>query len=385
MSYKPVLHLIFDDKFIDRAISQFEKALPDKNIYLLDIPSKNYTIKYIKKNIDKVDVGIRGANDYFEKIKSYQFDVVVIHSLSYYFSHLVNTILENKKIIWIFWGGEVYDFLKEFRNNNFKAQTKPFINRYLWKVNLRTLLRPIFFRLKNPRRSWNFSKYQAFKKIDGFALAHKNEFDDLKNELNLSCKLHWFTYYSIESLITDQYKNSKIFGNNILVGNSATPSNNHLDVLHQIKNEISIGDRQIIVPLSYGEKWYRNKIIDVGTDLFSNNFKALVDFIPLVDYNQIVFSCNVVIMNHLRQQAVGNLIVSIWMGAKVFLDERNPLFKYFHNLGLIIFSVQKDLKLIELDNNLSEDEIKSQRFILNNHYCEDNVIYKTRAMVNFYL
>jgi len=385
MSNKPILHLIFDDKFIDRAISQFEKALPGKHSYLLDKPSKNYKIKYIKKNLDKVDVELRGTTGYIEKIKTYQFELVVLHSLSYYFSHIVNEVVGDKKIIWIFWGGEVYDFLKEFRNDNFKEKTKPITTRYLWRNNLRNWLRPTFFKLKNPTTSWNFSKYQAFSKIDGFALAHKNEFDSLKNKLNLSCELHWFTYYSIESLITEKLKHTKVSGQNILIGNSATPSNNHLDILYQIKEEIPIGNRQIIVPLSYGENWYKDKIKIVGAHLFPDNFRALTDFMALAAYNEIVFSCNVVIMNHLRQQAVGNLIVSFWIGAKVFLDERNPLYNYFKSIGLIVFSVQKDLKLIENNENLSEEQVKNQRLILIEHYREENVIDKTRNMVEYYL
>ena len=385
MNDKAVLHLVFDDKFIDRAIAQFEKAMPDQHHYLLDTPSPDHSIKYIKKNIDKVDIALRGSKEYLEKIKASKAKVVVLHSLSYYYAHLVNTTIKDKKIIWIFWGGEVYDYLKEFRKDNFKSKTKAIAKRFLWRNNTRNLLRPSFFKLKNPGTSWNFSKYEAFQKIDGFALAHANEFELLKQKINLPCQLHWFTYYSIEHLISSAFKDATVRGQNILIGNSATPSNNHVEILEQIQNEISIGDRTLIVPLSYGEEWYKKRIQSEGQQRFPNNFKALTDFMPLEEYNQIVFSCNVVIMNHLRQQAVGNLILSFWIGAMVYLDEQNPLFGYFKSLGLIVFSIQSDLKLIEENSTLNKEQVEQQRAILIQHYQEANVIQQTRNMLEHYL
>lgn len=385
MSHKPILHLIFDDKFIDRAIDQFEQALPGQHNYLLDKASSDHKIKYIKKNLDKINMALRGSKDYFDQLEALKPELVVLHSLSYYFAHVVNTALAGKKIIWIFWGGEVYDFMKEFRNDNFKAKTKSIATRYVMRNNLRNWLRPTFFKIKNPKTNWNFSKYQAFSKIDGFALAHQNEFEILKEQLGLTCQLHWFTYYSIEHLISKELQHTSVNGQNILIGNSATPSNNHLDILHQIKTEVSIGNRQLIVPLSYGEGWYKDKIKAKGLELFPDNFKALVDFMPLAAYNKIVFSCNIVIMNHLRQQAVGNLIVSFWIGAKVFLDEQNPLFDYFKSIGLIVFSIQKDLQLIAQNDALKDTDIQNQRSILMQHYNEANVIEQTRSMLAHHL
>jgi hypothetical protein len=385
MNSRPILHLIFDDKFIDRAIDLFERASPEQHHFLLDKPSKSYQLKYIRRNLDKIDIEVRGSKDYFEKLNSYKPELVVIHSLNYFHAHLINTFFTNTKVIWIFWGAEVYDYLREFRNQNFRRNTKKIAFRYILKNNVRNLLRPVFFRLKNPHVSWNFSKYKAFKKIDGLALAHRNEFDLLKNSLDLACTLHWFTYYSIEYLISKELMSTKVNGNNILIGNSATPSNNHLDILKQLKTDIKIRDRKLVIPLSYGLPWYKDKIIQIGKELFPNNLHTLTHFMPLLEYNQVVLNCNVVIMGHIRQQAVGNLIVSFWIGSLVFLDERNPLYNYFSDLGLIIFSIQKDLKLIEDNKILTDKEIQTQRSILLTYYREDKVVEKTSEMIASYL
>jgi len=385
MTHKPVLHLLFDDKFIDRAISQFEEALPGYHYYLLDIPSADYNIKYVTEYIDHIDIDIRGSKSYFDKIIAAQPELVILHSMPYFYAHVVNEVLKAQKIIWIFWGGEVYDYLKEFRNKNFKERTKQIANRFLIKSRARNFFRTIYFKMKNPTISWNFSKYAAFKKIDGVALAHPKEFDTLRNELQLNAQLHWFTYYSIEYLVTNDLKKANITGNNILVGNSATLSNNHLDILYQLKNEISLDNRQLIVPLNYGEGWYKSLILKEGDKLFPKNFRALLEFMPLQEYNKIVFSCSVVIMNHLRQQAVGNLIVSFWIGAKVFLDEMNPLFDYFKRIGLIVFSIQKDLAEIQINESLTSLDIEKQQSVLLAHYQSSNVIHATRLMLEAYL
>ena len=53
-------------------------------------------------------------------------------------------------------------------------------------------------------------------------------------------------------------------------------------------------------------------------------------------------------MNHYSQQALGNLLWMLWMGSKVFLDQRISLYAEltYHNLnriGVIAFLIQKDL------------------------------------------
>ena len=55
----------------------------------------------------------------------------------------------------------------------------------------------------------------------------------------------------------------------------------------------------------------------------------------------------------------------LWMGAKIYLDERNPIFRYLKRLGIFVFSINKDLvpenkqvfqllNSVEVENNRSK-------------------------------
>ncbi len=59
-----------------------------------------------------------------------------------------------------------------------------------------------------------------------------------------------------------------------------------------------------------------------------------------------------------RQMALGNVMVSIVAGSKVYLSEKNISYTWLKNLGFKIFSVEKDLKN-DIENgkiSLSEKE-----------------------------
>jgi hypothetical protein len=45
-------------------------------------------------------------------------------------------------------------------------------------------------------------------------------------------------------------------------------------------------------------------------------------------------------MNHLRQQALGNICISTLLGAKVFLHTRNPLHGWLQDKGLVLGDVE---------------------------------------------
>ena len=64
---------------------------------------------------------------------------------------------------------------------------------------------------------------------------------------------------------------------------------------------------------------------------------------PLEKYNIIISQCSIVIMNHYRQQSVGNIVAMIWMGSRVYLDERNTFYHYLKRIGVVVFSIKNDL------------------------------------------
>ena len=119
-------------------------------------------------------------------------------------------------------------------------------------------------------------------------------------------------------------------GENYLLGNSADPSNNHLDALVTLRERVNlVGSQKIIVPLSYGNPAYARVIIRKGRELFGDAFEPLTEFLPVEQYQLRLASCRHVILNHLRQQAVGNLVLALANGSNVYMNVRNPAYAHF--------------------------------------------------------
>ena len=132
------------------------------------------------------------------------------------------------------------------------------------------------------------------------------------------------------------------WSNDIMVGNSASYTNNHLEAFEALAR-VGTGDRRIVVPLSYGQPAYRKAVIARGTQLFGSSFAPLVELLPLNEYLSTIADCGIVLMNHKRQQAVGNIGAALYRGAHVFLDGSNPMTDFLKSRGAI-FGTTSDLE-----------------------------------------
>jgi hypothetical protein len=75
-------------------------------------------------------------------------------------------------------------------------------------------------------------------------------------------------------------------------------------------------------------------------------------------------------MNHYRQQALGNIITALWLGAKVYLSERSIICTYLKRLNINVFTIETDL---DISNTfclqpLHSDLIEENRNILKKEY-----------------
>lgn len=150
-------------------------------------------------------------------------------------------------------------------------------------------------------------------------------------------------------------------GENILIGNSATPTNNHLDVFSSFSTQ-QLQGQKVFVPLSYGDTgYYRDAVIAAGRKAFGSDFHPLLEMLPPDEYGEIVKSCGYVAMGHLRQQGLGNIIAALQGGSTLLLERRNPVFHELSSLGFGIAALDslqsqslEDLKLSgsERESNL---------------------------------
>ncbi|MEG2341373.1 MAG: TDP-N-acetylfucosamine:lipid II N-acetylfucosaminyltransferase, partial [Odoribacter sp.] len=106
---------------------------------------------------------------------------------------------------------------------------------------------------------------------------------------------------------------------NILLGNSADPTNNHIEALKSL-SKFSKEKINIYVPLSYGGTTeYIKSVIECGRYYFGNQFIPLLDILSYKKYLEFLDSIAIMINNHNRQQALGNIGYLLSTGAKIFI------------------------------------------------------------------
>ncbi len=351
-----ILHLATDAQFIDAAFFLYESVYPKGNDFLIILPDvKKYKIKYLSEanNYQYYTNNNKTLKIISELVKEYK--VVVLHGFDFFKAQITKRN-PNSTFIWTLWGGEVYDSHKALKKKLRGEKTKQL------KIGgtVKTILRPLYHLIKY--RFKNNYNLEALKNLDYLSVLHKEDFNLIKNLKIISTKTQYikFTYYPIEFIFKNN-KDLKINNNNILLGNSGTPTNNHIEAFDIIK-QLDLHNRKVITPLSYGYTDYINLIIKTGEKELGRNFKPLIEFLPLESYNNILQTCSIVVLNHYRQKAVGNILSSMWMGAKVFLDERNTFYQYLKRIGCIVFLIE-ELNNENL-NNLNSDQINHNRNIL---------------------
>lgn len=383
-----IANIVKDDKFVDSLFDSMA-LLNDKweNDYLLVRKSKPNSYKYIK-NYDRVTfVQTDAILDYLVNQK---YDAVFLHSLPSFPIESIPNIDKRIKVFWFAWGWDIYQLPKEkpfLKYNLIKTETQKELDKLKTNIpskkkTLKDYLRPLKFLFFDSPSSKNIKNYyEAIKRIDFFSGILEYEYDLMKSVKGFRAKQVRFKYASLHNL--ENSSNAELFnGHNILIGNSAASTNNHLDIIPFLK-KLDLGESKIILPLSYGNtQEYIEDIANAYYQEFGENAIVLKDFMPAQEYSKIISSCSIAIFFMERQQAMGNINMALLNGCKVFLSETNPVYSYYKDLGMKIFSVQRDLVQKEIDSPLSNEDIENNRKILfkrtnKEQYIQDlNYIYK---------
>jgi dTDP-N-acetylfucosamine:lipid II N-acetylfucosaminyltransferase len=383
-----ILHLSDDSIFLDYTIDQFEAVAPGQSIYLVSTS----TPKKIK-NSNKI-VACESNSDQYKLIinRFSDFDAIILHSLTTEKAQIVNKASKNVNFVWMMWGADGF-YLKEFHGKWYSEKTKKIVSNpkeqtlkaKIKKTLRNTKLYNLLYLLRKGKSPSNIEKVKAIKRIQFLAPIIEEDFTIIKEKFRLKAlKYLPYTHGSIETLITDIKKRNNIYmpkENRVLLGNSADPSNNHIDIFYRLKELNFVGE--VICPLSYGNDGYKDKIIIEGKRILGSSFIPLVEFLPLKQYQEIINSCNIVIMNHYRQQAMGNINSAIWHGAKVFLNQKNPAYHSFNRIGVKVLTIQEDFS--EISNSVvlmnNKECITKNREALSKYYSQDVVLNRTKELI----
>jgi len=220
-----------------------------------------------------------------------------------------------KKCNWIVWGGDLYLFCSQRRT--IKAQLYESIRRIV------------------------------IKNLGGLITHVRGDYDLAKSWYGTRGKYYYSFMYP--SNLYNEYDLSKIESNKdktfILIGNSADPSNNHIDIFEKL---LEYNDKtfEVICPLSYGDSSYATNVIKKGEALFDKNFTPITEYLTFEEYLRLVAKIDVAIFNHNRQQAVGNIITLLSLGKKVYIRDDITTWKFCETHSLEVFSTNNSFHTI---------------------------------------
>ncbi len=384
MSGVKILHIAQDEKFINGAHYLFEQAFPGKNTFVIIKPPADPPIRFLSNAlVASARFELRSKSSVARLVESSShYTITVLHGMNKFNINVFSESPYKNNFIGIVHGAEIYNsglLQNVLMGEKSKLLYQDTTQRYT-----------VYERLKDIYRIFKYRNYQPLNEVDLTQVLYQlNIFGSLPGmnyEEYIDRELYNpfvqrlpFTYYPIEHIIKDD--SLKISGDNILLGNSASATNNHLEAF-DLLSEYQLGDRKIVAPLSYGCPRYAKEIESEGRKQFGDRFIPLTSFLPIDEYNQCMSSCGIVIMNHYRPQAVGNIIAALYMGSKVFLNDTS-IYQYFTDLGCHIYSIKKDLrgtkKALTL---LSDKEVAHNRTILKNNLGTSSLVDGMRESVD---
>jgi hypothetical protein len=342
-----ILHIHTDPKFIiDSQNFDFENF---ENLVVFVNIKKSLNIKSVFPIVE-----IENNFKAISKIKKLceNMDLLVIYDLDPFKIALINSLDLKIKIIWRFFGHELYSKNKEkyYSESTIKHSISfktSFFNRIITSFNYRFNLIIKTYILKN-----DYEINAAIIRTNFFMGLFKEEYDELKLLFEVLPTFLQVPLFNKKIQLEKEIINKKL-KNQILIGNSRNNYNNHLDILNISKK---FPNYKYILPFSYGyESKYSEKV-----KMEANNCGSIVlnQFLNYDEYQDLYNSSDCLVINAYRQMAVGNIMIGLQKGLKIYLNEKNIVFKILLENDFIISNVL-DLENDFINNNicLSKEEM----------------------------
>jgi len=318
-----ILHIFPREKFTVAYINFInENFNKEDHLFFLYGSNNAYKDNYLNCNHNVKDMK---KNLYIFLKNIYTCEKIILHSLFISNKLLLFLSMQQwllKKSNWIVWGADLYSY----RNEKIKFRSK-----------LKEFIRKIFI-----------------KNVNVIATLVKEDYDLAIKWYNT--KANYFRGIYMDDTETIKYlekirnasKNKKEYIS-IQIGNSATETNNHIEILEILK-KYKDEDIKICCPLSYGDLKYAEQIIEFGKGIFGDKFIPITEFLDINEYMDLLNNIDIGIFNNDRQQALGNIFSLSYLGKKIYLRDSTSMWNEISNsLKLRVFTINK-LKEEEFDS-----------------------------------
>lgn len=342
IAYK-YLHLMNNDKFIAPFITFIKENFQFNEHYFLIVGGIRKDAPSIpnEKNVIYLDHSYSKIYNYYKLSKIMTSFIensqkIFFHSL--FKINIMNYFLFNQKYLkksyWIIWGSDLYSLLFPKRTVSKYKQLEYKISEYRKKIIVKKMIGIICY---------NLTEYKIAEK---YALARGKFIESFFYPSNL--------YYEVNMPSRENKKTISI-----QIGNSADPTNNHIEVLKMLqvyKKE----DIHIYLPLSYGDDWYRDEVVAFCEKNFTNKYTALTDFMILSEYHEFLSTIDIAIFNHNQQQAVGNITTLLGLGKKVYINSYVSTWDLMTSHHIKVYDTQK-FELSKISDEIMLENIASTK------------------------
>lgn len=365
------IHLCNDEKFIDSSIENFNKIFPNQNLFL------------IKKNIHNQRNFIKSRNEIrifnfkeneivdfiLQNVESITEINILVHYLDADKAFLISKLnkLIKFKTYWIFYGVDLYKPL--YLKGKYQLYDESSLVSKL-KFQIKKLSGPIYSKFIYKRKNDDIQNF--ILNLDYFCFWNKYDYFLLREYYDTKAQFRLFCY---NTLFFPEYnftgRTSKIV---CQVNHSGSLSGNHCTILNKLNTpDIKSKLDQLVIPLSYGNKENITKVNEFCNQKFSGCYESRTEFVDQKIYFDLLGKVQVAFFGHRRQEGAGNIKVLLASGAKVFLREDNNLLLYYRDLGIILFSFEKNFKGVQDLQPLDENIQKENHRIIVSEFSEEKI------------
>lgn len=375
-----VLHFAPDEKYIPFARDVFREAFPGANRFRVTRSRKGGGFVDEAEDTRKVGSGYWFSTQLQRDLE--WAECLVVHFLSRRFARALAGAPPGLLIAWHGWGKDYYSLLDGYSDRLYLPLTSEYLaterRRARHGLPDPTSLRSRLVGLLDDVL-YHGAIEKALSRVDVVSML-PSEFELLKRSRpQVRAVFHQLYYSSVETSFAPGPE--RMQGPDLLLGNSASPTNNHLEAFRALARH-DLAGRRLLVPLSYGEKDYADHVEREGYRLFGDSFVPLRDFLPISEYNARIANCGFVFMNHVRQQATGNVSIALLKGAKVFLRQENLLAPFYRNMGasLCDFPDESGTPDASLFEPLGAEERERNRRAVMNYWDRATIVQAARNL-----
>lgn len=361
-----VIHFMKDEKFIDSFVEQYESThTNEEKIYYIYLRDSNNQLKHVtNKAVEIITLNSKKLKEIISKNKN--INSIYFHNFPKNLFSLYRHIPKTIKICWIFYGAEIY---QNVLHTNILDENSEVA--YVASYKMKRLMRFLPTQIVKLRLLLG-EKYRIYKlgkilsRIDFFCHWNKYDYERVKELFPMfHAQFIHFGYNHSFSMLQSQVEEEtlsfendlKTVGKTIMLGHSATASLNHLTILKYLK-QFGNQSFRIVCPVSYGDMDYKKIIVQYAKVNKIENLTLLEEFLSFQEYAKLISNIDVLIMNNIRALGGGNISLALKMGKKVYMNPQNTHYKYFMDLGFIIYSIsdlfQSSLSEILTPLNLEE-------------------------------